>query len=42
MWKVLEDSGEVHSCVKDAIEVHTYVEDYGILENDLESSIVVL
>ena len=52
MWKVLEDLGEVYTIVEDAGSVHTCVEesgrrwkdveDHGMWENSLESSMVVL
>ena len=52
MWKVLEDPGEVYTMVEDAGSVHTCVEecgrmwkdieDHGMWEISLESSMLVL
>ena len=52
MWKVPEDLGEVYTIVEHAVGVHTCVEecgtmwknmeDHGMWESSLESSMVVL
>ena len=33
VWKVLEDAGEVHTCVEDVGDVQTSVEGFGRLWN---------